>query len=165
MGGRIAVPAVLGLLAFAPAAQAEDFSLTHSHSGAVDASAQGSVTFPETTGGASVSITLTDRSEDGWCAQAWVKSNLAPATHKTFQVCGVAKQQTWSLNLPDGARCNVAFVEVIVGRVDPSEGNKTELGRPSGSRTRVRRCPRRRRSFRRPRRRRRSRRWWPTTGS
>jgi hypothetical protein len=128
MGGRIAVPAVLGLLAFTPAAQAEDFSLTHSHSGAVDASAQGSVTFPATTGGASVSITVTDRNEDGWCAQAWVKSNLAPATHTTHQVCGVAKQQTWNLDLPAGERCNIAFVEVIVGRVDPSNGNQTELG-------------------------------------
>jgi hypothetical protein len=126
MSGRIAISVLLALLAFAPAAQAEDFSLTHSHSGSVDASAEGSVTFPET--GAHVSVTVTDRNEDGWCAQAWVKSNLPPATHKSYQRCGVATQQTWTLDLPAGERCNVTFVEVIVGRVDPSEGNKTELG-------------------------------------
>lgn len=128
MGGRLVLAAVLGVLAFAPAAQAENFSLSHSHSGTVDATAQGSVTFPETTGGAAISITVTDRDPDGWCAQAWVTSNLPPATHKTYRVCGAAKQQTWAVNLPTGARCNVTFVEVQLGRIDPSNGDKIELG-------------------------------------
>jgi hypothetical protein len=43
-------------------------------------------------------------------------------------VCGVGKQQTWTVPLPATARCNITFVEVLVGRVDPSNGNQTELG-------------------------------------
>jgi hypothetical protein len=127
MGGRFAALTLLGALALAPAAQAEDFSLKYVYSGQLVASAEGSVTFPDA-GGAAVNVTVTDRNEDGWCAQAWVTSNLPPSTHKTYRVCGVAKQQTFSLALPGGARCNVSFVEVQVGRIDPSNGNKIELG-------------------------------------
>ncbi len=99
----------------------------HKHSGVTDASAEGTVTFPDA-GGANVSVTVTDRDEDGWCADAWVTSNLPANTHKQYQVCNVAKQATYSLALPATARCDVTFVEVQVGRVDPSNNNKTELG-------------------------------------
>jgi hypothetical protein len=119
--------AILALLVFAPAAQADTFSLQHYHSGALDAEAQGDVTFPDA-GGAVVNVTVSDRNEDGWCGDAWVRSNLPPATHKLYQVCGVAKQQTFTYTLPATARCDITFVEVQVGRVDPSNGNKTELG-------------------------------------
>jgi hypothetical protein len=124
---RRAAFALLALLVFAPAARADTFSLQHYHSGALDAEAQGDVTFPDA-GGAVVNVTVSDRSEDGWCGDAWVRSNLPPATHKLFQVCGVAKQQTFTVSLPATARCNITFVEVQVGRVDPSNGDKTELG-------------------------------------
>jgi hypothetical protein len=43
-------------------------------------------------------------------------------------VCDVGKQQTWTYTVPASARCDITFVEVQVGRVDPSNGNKTELG-------------------------------------
>jgi hypothetical protein len=118
---------LVALLAFAPAARADTFSLQHYHSGTLDAEAQGDVTFPDA-GGAVVNVTVSDRNEDGWCGDAWVRSSLPPATHKLFQVCGVAKQQTFTVNLPATARCNITFVEVQVGRVDPSNGDKTELG-------------------------------------
>lgn len=127
MGGRFAAAALLASLAFAPAARAEDFSLQTLHSGVLVASAQGSVAFPDA-GGATVDVTVTDRNEDGWCARAWVTSNLPPATHKAYQVCGVAKQQTYTLALPAGERCNVSFVEIQSGRIDPSNGNTVELG-------------------------------------
>jgi hypothetical protein len=123
---RVAL-AIAVLLVFAPGARADTFSLQHYHSGALDAEAQGDVTFPDA-GGAVVNVTVSDRNEDGWCGDAWVRSNLPPATHKLFQVCGVAKQQTFTVTLPATARCNITFVEVQVGRVDPSNGNKTELG-------------------------------------
>jgi hypothetical protein len=127
MGGRIAALTILGVLAVAPAAQAEDFSLQHQHSGVKDASAEGNVTFPDA-GGANVSITVTDRAKDGWCAKAWVTSNLPPSTHTTYQVCNVGEQQTYTVALPATARCDVTFVEVQVARIDPSEGNKIEMG-------------------------------------
>jgi len=123
---RVAIAIAL-LLVFAPAARADTFSLQHYHSGALDAEAQGDVTFPDA-GGAVVNVTVSDRNEDGWCGDAWVRSNLPPATHKLFQVCGVGKQQTFAVTLPATARCNITFVEVQVGRVDPSNGDKTELG-------------------------------------
>ena len=123
---RVAIAIAL-LLVFAPAADADTFSLQHYHSGALDAEAQGDVTFPDA-GGAVVNVTVSDRNEDGWCGDAWVRSNLPPATHKLFQVCGVGKQQTFAVTLPATARCNITFVEVQVGRVDPSNGDKTELG-------------------------------------
>ena len=113
---------LVALLVFAPAARADTFSLQHYHSGALDAEAQGDVTFPDA-GGAVVNVTVSDRNEDGWCGDAWVRSNLPPATHKLFQVCGVAKQQTFTVALPATARCNITFVEVQVGRVDPSNGS------------------------------------------
>ncbi len=127
MGVRHAAIAIAALLVCAPAAQADTFSLQHYHSGALDAEAQGDVTFPDA-GGAVINVTVSDRNEDGWCGDAWVRSNLPPATHKLYQVCGVGKQQTWTLPLPATARCNITFVEVQVGRVDPSNGNATELG-------------------------------------
>jgi hypothetical protein len=130
MGGSRAVIAIAALLVFAPAAQAQTFSLQHSHGGQLDAEAQGDVSFPDA-GGANVNVTVSDRSEDGWCGMAWVTSNLPPSTHKSYRVCGVAEQQTFTLALPGGARCNIAFVEVQVGRIDPSEGNKIELGEAS----------------------------------
>lgn len=123
---RVAIAIAL-LLVFVPAADADTFSLQHYHSGALDAEAQGDVTFPDA-GGAVVNVTVSDRSEDGWCGDAWVRSNLPPATHKLFQVCGVGKQQTFAVTLPATARCNITFVEVQVGRIDPSNGDKTELG-------------------------------------
>ena len=127
MGVRHAAIAIAALLVFAPAARADTFSLQHYHSGALDAEAQGDVTFPDA-GGAVINVSVSDRNEDGWCGDAWVRSNLPPATHKLYQVCGVGKQQTFTLTLPATARCNITFVEVQVGRVDPSNGNKTELG-------------------------------------
>jgi hypothetical protein len=130
MGGRIAVLTLAGLLFAAPAAIADTFSLSHAHSGVLDAQAQGDVTFPDA-GGAVVHVTVSDRDEDGWCGDAWVTSNLPPSTQKQYQVCGVAKQQTFTLDLPATARCDVTFVEVTVGRVDPSNGNQTELGQSS----------------------------------
>jgi hypothetical protein len=126
MGVRLAIAALL-VLVFAPAARADTFSLQHYHSGALDAEAQGDVTFPDA-GGAVVNVTVSDRNEDGWCGDAWVRSNLPPSTHRLFQVCGVGKQQTFTVSLPATARCNITFVEVQVGRVDPSNGNATELG-------------------------------------
>jgi hypothetical protein len=119
--------AIVALLVFAPAARADTFSLQHYHSGALDAEAQGDVTFPDA-GGAVINVTVSDRNEDGWCGDAWVRSNLPPATHRLFQVCGVGKQQTFPVTLPATARCNITFVEVQVGRVDPSNNDKTELG-------------------------------------
>src|SRR3954452_24589637 len=126
MGVRHVVIAIAALLVSAPAARADTFSLQHYHAGALDAEAQGDVTFPDA-GGAVVNVTVSDRSEDGWCGDAWVRSNLPPATHKLYQVCGVGKQQTFTLTLPATARCDITFVEVQVGRVDPSKGNQTEL--------------------------------------
>jgi hypothetical protein len=127
MGGRLFAVIILGLLAFAPAAHAQNFSLSHSHGGQLDATAAGTVAFPDA-GGATVSVTVTDRSEDGWCAAAWVTSNLPPSTHKIYQACGVGEQKTFSLSLPATARCNVTFVEVQAGRIDHSANDKTELG-------------------------------------
>ncbi len=127
MGVRHAAIAIAALLVFAPAARADTFSLQHYHSGTLDAEAQGDVTFPDA-GGAVINVTVSDRAQDGWCGDAWVRSNLPPATHKLFQVCDVGKQQTFTVTLPATARCNITFVEVQVGRVDPSNGNKTELG-------------------------------------
>jgi hypothetical protein len=127
MGVRHVTVAIAALLVSAPAARADTFSLQHYHSGALDAEAQGDVTFPDA-GGAVVNVTVSDRNEDGWCGDAWVRSNLPPATHKLYQVCGVGKQQTWTLTLPATARCDITFIEVQVGRVDPSNGNQTELG-------------------------------------
>ena len=109
MGGRFAVLTLLAALGFAQTAQAEDFSLTHSHSGQEDARADGSVTFPDA-GGAEFSVSVTDRSEDGWCAQVWVSSNVAIPAHDDFRACGVTVQKTYALSLPGGARCNVGFV-------------------------------------------------------
>jgi hypothetical protein len=126
MGGRLLI-CIAALLVCAPAAQAETFSLEHTHSGILDAQAQGDVTFPDP-GGANVNVTVSDRNEDGWCALAWVTSNLPPSTHKRYQVCGVGKQQTFPLALPATARCDVTFVEVQVGRIDPSNGDKIEVG-------------------------------------
>jgi hypothetical protein len=129
MGGRFAVAVtIVGVLALAPAAHAEDFSLQHRHEGVLTATAQGGVTFGTDGGGATVSLTVTDRAEDGWCAIAWVTSNLPPATHTSRRVCGVAKQETFTISLPGGARCNIAFVEVTAGRIDPSNGNAIEVG-------------------------------------
>jgi hypothetical protein len=108
-------------------AQAVDFSLQHKHSGVLDATAQGTVTFGAN-GGAAISVTVTDRNEDGWCADAWVTSNLPASTHKQYEACGVAQQRTYTLNLPATSRCNITFVEVQVGRVDHSNKDKTELG-------------------------------------
>src|SRR3954465_5704649 len=130
------------MLVSAPAARADPFSLQHSHAGALDpraqgdgvspdAEAQGGVTFPDA-GGAVVNVPGADRDEDGWCGDAWVRSNLPPATHKLYQVCGVGKQQTWTLTLPATARCDITFIEVQVGRVDPSNGNQTELAEAKG---------------------------------
>jgi hypothetical protein len=127
MGGLRAAIVIAALLVWAPAAQADTFSLQHSHSGLLDAEAQGDATFPDA-GGANVNVTVSDRNEDGWCALAWVTSNLPPATHKTYRVCGVGTQQTFALALPATARCDVTFVEVQIGRIDPSNGNKTEVG-------------------------------------
>jgi hypothetical protein len=127
MAGRIAVLTVLGALGFAGPAHAEDFSLTHSHSGQEDARADGSVTFGDA-GGAEFSVSVTDRSEDGWCAQVWVSSNVAIPAHDDFRACGVTVQKTYALSLPGGARCNVSFVDIQVGRIDPSNGNAIELG-------------------------------------
>jgi hypothetical protein len=126
MGGRLLM-CIAALLVSAPAAQAETFSLGHSHSGILDAQAQGDVTFPDA-GGANVDVTVSDRAEDGWCALAWVTSNLPPSTHKSYRVCNVGAQQTFTLALPPTARCDVTFVEVQIGRIDPSNGNKTEVG-------------------------------------
>jgi hypothetical protein len=119
--------AIVALLVLAPAARADTFSLQHYHSGALDAEAQGDVQFPDA-GGAVVNVTVSDRNEDGWCGDAWVRSNLPPSTHKLLQVCGVGKQQTFTVTLPATARCDITFVEVQVGRVDPSNGDQTELG-------------------------------------
>jgi hypothetical protein len=130
MRGPLAILTLAVLLLVAPAARADTFSLSHSHGGVLDAQAQGDVTFPDT-GGAVIHVTVSDRDEDGWCGDAWVTSNLPPATQKHYQVCGVAKQQTYTLNLPAAARCDVTFVEVTVGRVDPSNDNQTELGQVS----------------------------------
>jgi hypothetical protein len=127
MGGRIAALTILGALALAGPAQAENFSLTHSHSGLEDARADGSVTFPDA-GGAEFTVSVTDRSEDGWCAQVWVSSNVPIPPHENLRACGVTVQKTYSLSLPGGARCNVSFVDVQVGRIDPSNGNTIELG-------------------------------------
>jgi hypothetical protein len=127
MGGRIAVLTVLAALGFAGTAHAEDFSLDDTHGGVRDASAEGSVTFNDD-GGATITITVTDRAPDGACAKAWVTSNLPPDTHTTYEACKAAEQRTYTLALPGGARCNVAFVEVLVGRIDHSEGDKVELG-------------------------------------
>jgi hypothetical protein len=127
MGGRIAALTILGALALAGPAQAENFSLTHSHSGLEDARADGSVTFPDT-GGAEFTVSVTDRSEDGWCAQVWISSNVPVPAHSDLRACGVTVQKTYNLSFPGGARCNVTFVDVQVGRIDPSNGNKIELG-------------------------------------
>jgi hypothetical protein len=108
-------------------ARAEDFSLTQAHSGQEDARADGSLTFPDA-GGAELAISVTDRSEDGWCAQAWVTSNVAVPAHDPYRACGVTVQKTFSLSLPGGSRCNVTFVDIQVGRIDPSNGDKIELG-------------------------------------
>jgi hypothetical protein len=127
MGGRIAALTILGALALAGPAQAENFSLTHSHSGLEDARADGSVTFPDA-GGAAFTVSVTDRSEDGWCAQVWISSNVPVPPHPDYRACGVTVQKTYSLAFPGGARCNVTFIDVQVGRIDPSNGNKIELG-------------------------------------
>ena len=119
--------AIVALLVLAPAARADTFSLQHYHSGALDAEAQGDATFPDA-GGVVVNVTVSDRNEDGWCGDAWVRTNLPPSTQKLYQVCGVGKQQTYTYTLPATARCDITFVEVQVGRVDPSNGGKTELG-------------------------------------
>src|SRR5262249_46506934 len=119
MAGRFALAAVLGLLVVPTQAQAVDFSLQHKHSGQLDATAQGSSKFGDN-GGATISVTVTDRSEDGWCAGAWVTSNLPASTHKYYEACGVAQQRTYTLQLPATSRCNLSFVEVQVGRVDHS---------------------------------------------
>src|SRR3954447_969366 len=129
MGVRHALFAIVALLVLAPAARADTFSLQHYHSGALDAEAQGDVTFPDA-GGAVVNVTVSDRDEDGWCGDAWVRSNLPPATHKLYQVCGVGKQQTWTLTLPATARCDITFIEVQVGRLHPPKGNQPEPGEP-----------------------------------
>ena len=55
-------------------------------------------------------------------------SNLPSATHKTVDACGAAVQHTYTLPLPGGSRCNVTFVEVQVGTIDHSEGDKVQLG-------------------------------------
>src|SRR3954464_4703624 len=155
MGGRIAVLTILGALAFAGPAQAEDFSLNHYESGVRDASAEGSVTFPDA-GGATISITVTDRDPDGACAKAWVTSNLPDSTHESYEACKAAEQHTYTLNLPGEARCDVTFVEIQVGTIDHSEGDKIQLGEskrianPVRRPRRPRRGPSRRR--RRPRR-------------
>src|SRR3954466_14336008 len=127
MGVRHVTLAIAALLVSAPAAGADIFSLQHYLAGALDAEAQGDVTFPDA-GGAVVNVTVSDRNEDGWGGGAWVRSNLPPATQKLYQVCGVGKQQTWTLTLPASARCDITFIEVQVGRVDPSKGNNTEPG-------------------------------------
>src|SRR3954454_7290383 len=127
MGVRHVAIAIAALLVSAPAARADTFSLQHYHSGALDAEAQGDVTFPDA-GGAVINVTVSDRNEDGWCGDAWVRSNLPPSTHRLFQVCGVGKQQTFTVTLPATARCDITFIEVQVGRIDPSNGNQTELG-------------------------------------
>src|SRR4051794_23192693 len=127
MAGRIAVLTVLAALGVAHSAQAEDFSLNHFHSGIRDASAEGTVTFTDD-GGATISITVTDRDADGACAKAWVTSNLPESTHTNYEACGAAAQNTQTLTLPGGAPCAVTFVEVLVGRIDHSEGDKVELG-------------------------------------
>lgn len=119
--------AIVALLVLAPAARADTFSLQHYHSGELDAEAQGDVTFPDA-GGAVINVTVSDRNEDGWCGDAWVRSNLPPETHRLLQKCGVGKQETFTVTLPASVRCNITFVEVQVGRVDPSNGDKTELG-------------------------------------
>jgi hypothetical protein len=127
MERRIAVLTIVGALAFAGTARAEEFSLTHAHSGQEDARADGSVSFPDA-GGAELTISVTDRSEDGWCAQAWVTSNVALPAHDPYRACGVTVQKTFALSLPGGSRCDVTFVDVQVGRIDPSNGDKIELG-------------------------------------
>jgi hypothetical protein len=127
MAGRIAVLTVLGALGFAGPAHAEDFSLTHSHAGEEDARADGAVTFPDA-GGAEFTVSVTDRSEDGWCAQVWVSSNVAIGAHDPYRACGVTVQKNYALSLPGGTRCNVTFVDIQVGRIDPSNGNTIELG-------------------------------------
>src|SRR3954449_12519964 len=123
MAGRIAVLTVLGALGVAHSAQAEDFSLNHFHSGIRDASAEGTVTFNDD-GGATISITVTDRDADGACAKAWVTSNLPESTHESYEACKAAEQHTYTLNLPGEARCDVTFVEIQVGTIDHSEGDK-----------------------------------------
>jgi hypothetical protein len=127
MGGRIAVLAVLGALGLASSARAEDFSLNSYHSGTRVASAEGSVTF-NADGGATISVSVTDRDADGACAEAWVTSNLPEATHKMVPACEVTRQHTETIVLPGGAPCAVTFVEVFVGTLDHSENNKIELG-------------------------------------
>ena len=126
MVGRFALLTLLGTLAFTSSAQAEDFALQHQHSGVVDARAEGNVTFaaPDD-GGATINITVTDNDADGWCGQAWVRSNLP---QQTVRACNVAAQKTTTINLPGGLRCNVSFVEVQIGRIDPSNGDAIELG-------------------------------------
>jgi hypothetical protein len=127
MRGRLTALTILGVLAVAPAASAEDFSIQHPSSGPPAATAVGSVTFPDA-GGAHVVVTVTDRLADGACAEAWVTSNLPPETHKVYGACKAAQQATYTLDLPAGARCNVTFVEIQVGTIDHSENDKTELG-------------------------------------
>jgi hypothetical protein len=127
MRRRFVVLTLLGALAFAPAAHAEDFALQHQTAGATDARAEGNVTFPDA-GGAVINLTLTDAAQDGWCAYALVRSNLPPSTQVKEQVCNVGAQKTFSIPLPAVSRCDVTFVDVQVGRIDPSNGNKTELG-------------------------------------
>jgi hypothetical protein len=127
MGGRLTALTILGLLAFAPAARAEDFSIQHPFTGTPAATAVGSVTFPDA-GGAHVVVTVTDRLPDGACAEAWVTSNLPPDTHKVYGACGAAQQKTYTFDLPGGARCNVAFVEIQVGTIDHSNDDKTAIG-------------------------------------
>jgi hypothetical protein len=127
MGARIALLTALGALCFAGTARAEDFSLDHFHSGVRDASAEGTVTFPDE-GGATVTLTVTDRDADGACAAAWVTSNLPETTHESHEACQAAMQRTYTISLPGGSRCNVTFVEVLVGTIDHSEGDKTEVG-------------------------------------
>jgi hypothetical protein len=125
MAGRLVTLALGAFLALTGVARADVFSLQHSHDGIVDADASGDVTFPDG-GGAVVNITVTDRAQDGWCGDAWVTTNLNNETK--YQVCNVATSRSYTLNVPGGARCNVTFVNIQVGRVDPSNGNKTELG-------------------------------------
>ena len=125
MAGRLVTLALAAFLALTGVARADVFSLQHSHDGIVDADASGDVTFPDA-GGAVVNITVTDRAQDGWCGDAWVTTNLNDETK--YQACNVATSKSSTLTIPGGTRCNVTFVNIQVGRVDPSNGDKTELG-------------------------------------
>ena len=123
---RITLVALAAFFTLTAAAHADTFNLDHKHSGTIDATAVGTVTFGDN-GGATIQLTLSDRSDDGYCARAWVTSNLGGANDKQFQVCGVAQQETHNYALPATSRCNLAWVQVVVGRYD-SKSNTTQLG-------------------------------------